>query len=164
MPTCPRLEHTCTLTTGVMFSALPAPRPHPKPQSCCKQSFESRILSTHLPGAPAAARFCEGHGKILFNVTFDEHLLSARPYARHCALRDKQPKVIRLMHKSGSWQCGRPGIDPWRKEWPPTPVCLPGEFHGQRSLVGYNPWGRKESDMTERLSLHFTKQRIQTKK
>ena len=35
----------------------------------------------------------------------------------------------------------------------PTPVFLPGESHGQRSLVGYSPWGRKESDMTEQLSL-----------
>ena len=32
----------------------------------------------------------------------------------------------------------------------PTPVFLPGEFHGQRSLVGYSPWGPKESDVTER--------------
>ena len=42
----------------------------------------------------------------------------------------------------------------WRKKWQPTPVFLPGESHGRRSLVGYSPWGRKESDMTERL--HFT--------
>ena len=35
----------------------------------------------------------------------------------------------------------------------PTPVFWPGEFHGQRSLAGYSPWGHKESDMTERLSL-----------
>ena len=34
----------------------------------------------------------------------------------------------------------------------PTPVFLPGESHGQRSLVGYSPWGRKESDTTERLT------------
>ena len=38
----------------------------------------------------------------------------------------------------------------------PTPVLLPREFHGQRSLAGYNPWGRKESDMTERLRCTFT--------
>ena len=38
---------------------------------------------------------------------------------------------------------------PWRKKQQPTPVFLPGEFHGQRSLVGYSPWGHKESDMTE---------------
>ena len=35
----------------------------------------------------------------------------------------------------------------------PTPVFLPGKFHGQRSLVGYSPWGRKESDITEQLTL-----------
>ena len=53
-----------------------------------------------------------------------------------------------------------PGFDPWvgkipwRRKWQPTPVLLPGESHGGRSLVGYSPWGRKESDTTERL--HFT--------
>ena len=51
--------------------------------------------------------------------------------------------------------CRRPEFDPWvrkipwRKKWQFTPVFLPGEFHGQRSLVGYNPLGGKESDMTE---------------
>ena len=37
----------------------------------------------------------------------------------------------------------------WRRKWQPTPVFLPGESHGQRSLVGYSPWGRKGSDTTE---------------
>ena len=41
------------------------------------------------------------------------------------------------------------GKIPWRREWQPTPVFLPGEFHGQRSLAGYGLWGHKESDMTE---------------
>ena len=44
------------------------------------------------------------------------------------------------------------GKIPWRRAWQPTPVFLPGESHGQRSLVGYTPWGRKESDMSEHLS------------
>ena len=39
----------------------------------------------------------------------------------------------------------------WRRKWQPTPVFMPGKSHGTRSLVGYSPWGRKESDMTERL-------------
>ena len=39
--------------------------------------------------------------------------------------------------------------DPWRRKWQPTPVSLPGESHGQRSLVGYSPQGPKESDTTE---------------
>ena len=42
---------------------------------------------------------------------------------------------------------------PWRRKWQSPPVLLPGKSHGQRSLVGYSPWGRKESDTTERL--HF---------
>ena len=41
----------------------------------------------------------------------------------------------------------------WRRKWQPTPVFLPGESHGQRSLVGCCLWGRKELDMTERLSM-----------
>ena len=45
--------------------------------------------------------------------------------------------------------------DPWRKKWQPTPVLLPRNFHGWRSLVSYSTWGRKESDMTERLHFHF---------
>ena len=36
---------------------------------------------------------------------------------------------------------------PWRREWQPTPLFLPGESHEQRSLAGYSPWRRKESDM-----------------
>ena len=47
---------------------------------------------------------------------------------------------------------------PWRREWLHTPVFLLGEFHERRSLVGYNPWGHKESGTTEWLilSLFFT--------
>ena len=41
---------------------------------------------------------------------------------------------------------------PWRREWLLTLVFLPGESHGHRSLAGYSPWGRKESDMTEQLT------------
>ena len=45
------------------------------------------------------------------------------------------------------------GKIPWRRKWQPTLVLLPGKFHGQRSLVGYSPRGRKGSDTTE--LLHF---------
>ena len=56
-------------------------------------------------------------------------------------------------------RCGRPGFNPWVwkipwwRIWQPTPVFLPGESHGRRSLVGYSPQGHKESETTERL--HF---------
>ena len=46
------------------------------------------------------------------------------------------------------------GKVPWRREWPPTPVFVLGESHGQRSQSGYSPWGRIESDRTEQLSEH----------
>ena len=48
-----------------------------------------------------------------------------------------------------------PWVDkiPWRREWLPTPVFLPGEPQGQRSLMGYSPWGPKELDTTEWLTL-----------
>ena len=43
-----------------------------------------------------------------------------------------------------------------RRQWHPTPVLLPGKSHGQGSLVGCSPWGRYESDTTERLPFHFS--------
>ena len=58
-------------------------------------------------------------------------------------------------------QCRRPEFSPWggkiwRRAWQPTPVFLPGESHGHRSLVGYSPRGRKELDMTEWLILSLS--------
>ena len=60
--------------------------------------------------------------------------------------------------KEPAYQCRRHkrfGFSPWalkiswRRKWQPNPVFSPGKFHGLRSLVGYSPWGHKESDMTE---------------
>ena len=48
------------------------------------------------------------------------------------------------------------GKIPWRREYLPTPVSLLGEFHGQRSLAGYSPWGHKELDSIEGLTLFFS--------
>ena len=45
---------------------------------------------------------------------------------------------------------------PWRREWLSTPVFLPGEFHGQRRLMGYSPWGHKKLDTTEQLTLSLS--------
>ena len=43
-----------------------------------------------------------------------------------------------------------------RRQWHPTPVLLPGKSHGRRSLVGFSPWGHKESDTTERPHFRFS--------
>ena len=53
------------------------------------------------------------------------------------------------------------GKIPWRRKWQHSPIFLPGESHGERSLVGYGPWGCKKSDMTE-LTYHSqqTKARV----
>ena len=61
----------------------------------------------------------------------------------------------RLSGNESTCQFRRPRFDPWVKKlpwgrkWQPTPVFLPGEFHGQRSLEDYSPWGHKELDTTE---------------
>ena len=47
------------------------------------------------------------------------------------------------------------GTIPWRRKWESTPVFLPGEFHEQRSLAGYSPWGHKELDVTEWLTWNW---------
>ena len=58
------------------------------------------------------------------------------------------------VHEESACQWRRRGFDPWigkipwRRAWQPTPVFLPGESHRHRSLVGYSPWGGKESDTT----------------
>ena len=63
--------------------------------------------------------------------------------------------------KASACNAGDPGFNPWvgklpwRRTWQPTPVFLPGESHGERSLVGYSPWGPKEVDTTKRLHFHF---------
>ena len=86
-----------------------------------------------------------------------------------CPEKYQQPQICSWYHsndrgaslvKESAWNAGDPssipgsGRFPWGRKWQPTLVLLPGESQGRRSLVGYSPWGRKESDTTERL--HFT--------
>ena len=60
-----------------------------------------------------------------------------------------------LSGKESTYQCRRRRFSPrvrkipWRRKRQPTPVFLPGKYHGQRSLVGYNLWGHKKSDTTK---------------
>ena len=75
-------------------------------------------------------------------------------------LRGELPRSL-SGKESITCQCRRCGFYPWvgkipwrRRKWQPTPVFLPGKSYGQRNLVGYSPWGHKESAMTERLSRH----------
>ena len=62
-----------------------------------------------------------------------------------------------VLHQSGRlYLIAAPGIADWRRQWCPTPVLLPGNSHGRRSLVGCSQCGRKQSDTTEQLHFHFS--------
>ena len=104
----------------------------------------------------------------------DVHLLVERRWHVARYLRDRRPLFLTFItipsaprqdfpggsdSKESACNAGDLGSipgseDPWRREWLPTLVFLPGESHGQRSLAGCSPWGRKESHMIERLTLH----------
>ena len=77
-----------------------------------------------------------------------------RKYGRKCIgiwLKDIQPAGA--AHREDLWHIHR---KLGRRQWHPIPVLLPGKSHGRRSLVGYSPWGHKESDTTEGLHFHFS--------
>ena len=86
-------------------------------------------------------------------------------FGDYCFLKLSRPPRW-LSGKESTCQCRRRrrhwfdswvGTIPWRKKWQPTPVSLPGKSHGQGSLVGYKPWGCKESDMIELLRSKLSK-------
>ena len=58
----------------------------------------------------------------------------------------KKKKNLPVMQET--WVQSLGWEDPWSREWQPTPVFFPGEFHGQKKLAGYSPWGHKELDKT----------------
>ena len=66
-------------------------------------------------------------------------------------------KNLPAMQESCVYSLGQQ--DPWRRKWQSTPVFLPGDFHGQKSLMDYSPWGYQELEITERLT-HNTQWRI----
>ena len=90
-------------------------------------------------------------------MKFGQEVLVCTPFivpgvslSRDLLLASQVAKTVKNL--AVMWETGfNPWVrkSPWRKAWQPPPVFLPGEFHGQRSLAGYNPQARKESDMTE---------------
>ena len=73
----------------------------------------------------------------------------------NCAFEEngKDFLLLRSEYTLNIWHSPR-GV--WRTKWQPTPVFMPGKSQGQRSLVGYSLWGRKELDTTERLNATIT--------
>ena len=74
-------------------------------------------------------------------------------YSHWASLIAQMVKNLPAMQETRVQSLGRK--IPWRREWQPTPVCMPGESDGQKSLAGYSPWGRKESDTSEWLTLDW---------
>ena len=106
----------------------------------CKMWFSELILSSLFPSSPATVS--------------QEHPLTplcgfthSSEFARWHS--DQEPSCQCTRCKRGSLFDPWVRKIPWRRKWKPTPSFLPREFHGQRSLVGYSPWGCKESDVTE---------------
>ena len=67
----------------------------------------------------------------------------------------KEPTCQYRRHKRGGFG-PRVREIPWRRAWQPNSVCLPGKSHGQRKLAGYSPWGHRELDSTEQLTLSLS--------
>ena len=78
----------------------------------------------------------------------------------HCSAvhnSKKERKIIFIIFNRGKvYLFRRTSVLSQRRQWQHTPVFLPGESYGWRSLLGYSPWGREELDMTERLHFHFS--------
>ena len=106
----------------------------------------------------------------IINSLWVNKIISAMPLWVGLALVQINGLPKWLSGKDFACQCRRQGFDPcvgkirWRRAWQPTPVFLPGESQGQGSLVDYNPWGHKESDTAEQLSMHAcnTDQRVKS--
>ena len=114
-------------------------------------ALELQRLTMPTTSTPAKPRYWHPHlSFLLFTKWTHTYLLSAQDFPGGSDA------------KASAYNAGDlgliPGLGrfPWRRKWYPTPVLLLGESHGWRSLVGYSPWGRKESDTTERLQFFLS--------
>ena len=125
------------------WSGLPFPSPGNLPDPAMEPMFPAladRFFTTEPPGKSITG-------------TSRTHSLT------YCLTLFRLPWWLR--RSSVCLQCCRPRFNPWvgkiswRRKWHPTPIFLPGKSHRRRSLLGYSPWRRKESDTTEQLHFHF---------
>ena len=83
------------------------------------------------------------------------HLIFKKYFAKYPTLNHSGLLISHCFEKTMVFNNKSSQFILWRRQWHPTPVLLPGKSHGWRSLVGCRPWGREESDTTERLHFHF---------
>ena len=120
---CAALDESCSVQCNTHFSHVAIKKL--KLQFFTHTSHMSSVHQPHVAQADALDSKFPSSQKFLLNST---RLAS---YYKRCGFSPWVGKI------------------PWRRVWQSTPVFLPAEYHGQRSLVGYNPQGGKELDMTE---------------
>ena len=94
----------------------------------------------------------KGLSRVLSNTTVQKHQFFGDQFCSHHFMGNRwgnNGNSHRLYFLGLQNHC-------WRRKWQPTPIFLRGEFHGQRSLESYSPWGHKESDMTRQPSTSDT--------
>ena len=124
--------------------------PHPEPFSL----LPPRTIPLGSPSAPAPSIQCRASNLEWQLVSYDIIYVSMS-FSQIIPPCPSPTESIRLIYTSVSLLLYHiQGYQ--RRQWHPTPVLLPGKSHGQRSLVGYSPWGHEESDMTEWLNSHFS--------
>ena len=89
---------------------------------------------------------------IQYASKFGKHIIGHKTGKRQFSFQSQRKAMP--MNAQTTTQLHSSHMLAWRRQWHPTPVLLPGKFHGQRSLACYSPWVRKESDVTVWLSTH----------
>ena len=116
----------------------------------------SQIHPSSLTSSKKSSQFPNLQGSLLFRTVVSSNLPTPSPShtswnISRVSYRRASTTQIRLLHVFRSQSRARR-----RRRWHPTPVLLPGKFYGWGSLEGCSPWGREESDTTERLHFHFS--------
>ena len=106
---------------------------------CLQGRYQRLVISSSGQARCSAKHRTASGGKEL------SHILHNFPFLNSIATSQVVLVVKNPRHRFNLWV----RKSPWRRAWQPTPVFLPEESDGQRSLVDYSPWGHKESDMTE---------------
>ena len=133
----------------------------------CEQSYWNPLEDPPCQ-SPLDDPLRKGANTKTYTLTRKARVYSGEKYGDCCLIcglgdgRETWGPQAALTVKNPPAQAGdrRPGFSPWVRKvpwsraWQPTPVFLPGESHGQRSLTGYSPWGHKASDTPEETYTH----------
>ena len=128
------------------------PDPGIEPVSLASSALAGRFFTTESSGKPSEISHLSSKQS---NATYPWHHrgspFDVQPVLFTASLVAQTVKLLPTMRETlvQSWEIPWVRKIPWRRKWQPTPVLLPGKSHGWRRLVGYSPWGHRESDMTE---------------